>query len=218
MGVNVEKCLQAWTNSLRQMHVKADVVFYGDSLTYYGDFSSQFPNQRVCNLGLRGDTIEGVINRLEQVQLLDPKVVYLMVGINDVANCTLDVFRNQYESLVAKLQEFVPNAEVFIQSMLPVNDIDFTMSCNNELIVECNKQIADIASKYHYQFINLFSEYVVNGVLPKDSTIDGLHLKISYYAKWYLLLKKMLRIELSTLLAQSNFLNALIALVLLLIC
>ena len=62
MGLTVEKCLQAWTNSLRQMNVKADIVFFGDSLTYYGDFASIFPAKVVCNLGLRGDTIQGMID------------------------------------------------------------------------------------------------------------------------------------------------------------
>jgi len=45
MSVTVEKCLQAWTNSLRQMNAKADIVFFGDSLTYYGNFASVFPNK-----------------------------------------------------------------------------------------------------------------------------------------------------------------------------
>lgn len=84
MGLTFEKCLQAWTNSLRYMNAKADIVFFGDSLTYYGDFSSVFSDKVVCNLGLRGDTIQGMIDRVEQVALLEPKVVFLMGGINDV--------------------------------------------------------------------------------------------------------------------------------------
>jgi len=34
MSEAVEKCLQAWTNSLKQMNTKADIVFFGDSLIY----------------------------------------------------------------------------------------------------------------------------------------------------------------------------------------
>ena len=49
MGVTVEKCLQAWTNSLRQMNAKAEIVFFGDSLTYYGDFSGHLQNPVLKN-------------------------------------------------------------------------------------------------------------------------------------------------------------------------
>ena len=73
MSLSVEKCLQAWTNSLRQLNEKANIVFFGVSLMYYGDFASVFPGRVVCNLGLRGDTILGMINRVEQVKLLMPK-------------------------------------------------------------------------------------------------------------------------------------------------
>ena len=64
MGLTVEKCLQAWTNSLKQMNAKADIVFFGDSLIYYGDFTSVFPDKVVCNLGLRGDSLQGMIDKV----------------------------------------------------------------------------------------------------------------------------------------------------------
>ena len=57
MSLTVEKCLQAWTNSLKQMNAKADIAFFGDSLTYYGDFALVILDKVVCNLGLRGNTI-----------------------------------------------------------------------------------------------------------------------------------------------------------------
>ena len=41
---------------------------------------------KVCNLGLRVDTFQGVINRIEQVRLVHPDKVYIMTEINDVAN------------------------------------------------------------------------------------------------------------------------------------
>lgn len=188
MSVTVEKCLQAWTNSLRQMNAKADIVFFGDSLTYYGDFASVFPDKVVCNLGLRGDTIQGMIDRVEQVKILEPKQVFLMAGINDVVNCSIESFGKQYEKLTLKLKELLPNATIVIQSMLPVNDRKFSISCNNKQIVECNEPIASIALKYKMQYIDLFSEYDDNGVLSQIVTFDGIHLTQMGYNKWYELL------------------------------
>lgn len=188
MSVTVEKCLQAWTNSLKQMNAKADIVFFGDSLTYYGDFASVFPDKVVCNLGLRGDTIQGMIDRVEQVKMLEPKQVFLMAGINDVANCSVEDFGKQYESLVLKLKELLPDASIVIQSMLPVNNRDFSISCNNEQIVKCNESIINISSKYGLHCVNLYTEFVLNGVLPQIVTIDGIHLNKMGYNKLYELL------------------------------
>lgn len=185
MSVTVEKCLQAWSNSLRQMNSKADIVFFGDSLTYYGDFASVFPDKVVCNLGLRGDTIQGMIDRVEQVKMLEPSQVFLMAGINDVSNCCVESFGKQYEELVLKLKRQLPEVSIVIQSMLPVNEREYSISCRNEQIIKCNGYILNIASKFGLQYIDLFSEYDNNVNLFQNITIDGVHLKSIGYNKWY---------------------------------
>lgn len=191
MGITVEKCLQAWTNSLRQMNVKADIVFFGDSLTYYGDFASVFPEKVVCNLGLRGDTIHGMINRMEQVRLLEPRVVYLMAGINDVAMCDIDGFRQKYETLILLLLKQISKARIVVQSILPVNDTLFKISCSNEQIASCNLVIASLSYDYDLRYVDLYSLYVKEGLLPKEMTSDGIHLQKDAYNKWYKVLKDL---------------------------
>lgn len=185
MSVTVEKCLQAWTNSLRQMNAKADIVFFGDSLTYYGDFASVFPDKVVCNLGLRGDTIQGMIDRVEQVRMMEPKRVFLMAGINDVANCSVENFGKQYETLVLKLKELLADASIVIQSMLPVNDRDFLISSNNNHIKACNEMIKKIAENNNLIYLDVYIFYISNGLLSKNETNDGLHLIQEAYKKWF---------------------------------
>ena len=192
MSVTVEKCLQAWTNSLRQMNAKADIVFFGDSLTYYGDFASVFPNKVVCNLGLRGDTIQGLMDRLEQVQVLQPKQVFLMAGINDVANSSVESFGEQYESLVIRFKKQLSDASIVIQSMLPVNNREFSVSCNNKQIEIRNKKIAEIAKSLSFKYIDLYSIYIKDGVLANLDTIDGIHIKCESYYKWFQELRRVL--------------------------
>ena len=185
MSLNVEKCLQAWTNSLRQMNVKADIVFFGDSLTYYGDFASEFPDKVVCNLGLRGDTIQGMIGRVEQVKLLEPKIVYLMAGINDVGYETVEEFESLYSSLINTIFQKIPGVSLVIQSILPVNSIDYKISCDNNQIRLVNLRIKEIAMKYGLRFVDLYSQYEKNGQLPQSFTGDGIHLTQQAYECWY---------------------------------
>lgn len=188
MSLTVDKCLQAWTNSLRQMNAKADIVFLGDSLIYNGDFASVFPDKVVCNLGLRGDTLHGMRNRVDQVTLLNPQMVYLMAGINDVASQSTDEFRENYESLLKTLIEQNPTTELSVFNLLPVNDEDFTISCNNEQIVRSNEIIASLCHIHGLSYIDLFSSYERNGNLPKVLTTDGIHLSRAGYEKWYKLI------------------------------
>lgn len=184
MSLTVEKCLQAWTNSLRQMNAKADIVFFGDSLTYYGDFSAVFPDKVVCNLGLRGDTILGMIDRVEQVTLLEPKVIFLMAGINDVAPFSIDLFRIHYRTLVQRLCAELKQSKLIIQTLLPVNNC-FPISCDNEQIISCNQIIVSVATEYRIHLIDLHKLYIRDGQLPQDLTKDGIHLKEEAYKKWY---------------------------------
>lgn len=188
MSVTVEKCLQAWTNSLRQMNAKADIVFFGDSLTYYGDFASVFPDKVVCNLGLRGDTIQGMIDRVEQVKMLEPKQVFLMAGINDVSNVMADEFEVLYDRLLDVLTQNVPNAKLVVQSILPVNNNNFSISCDNAQINACNNKIQKITNKHNLVCLNVCTLYEEDGLLPLKLTRDGLHLTTEAYERWYKLL------------------------------
>ena len=187
MSLTVEKCIQAWTNSLRQMNSKADIVFFGDSLTYYGDFSSVFPDKVVCNLGLRGDTIQGMIDRVNQVIMLEPKYVFIMAGINDVTSLSIKSFKKKYLLLIETLLKGLSGSKFYIQNILPVNSTDFDVSCNNEHIEICNRCIKEIANDKQLFYVDLFSDYLdLNGFqLSNKFTIDGIHLQRSAYCRWY---------------------------------
>ncbi len=195
MSLTVEKCLQAWTNSLRQLNVKADVVFFGDSLTYYGDFSVAFPDEVVCNLGLRGDTIQGMIDRIEQVKIVRPDKVFLMAGINDVPICHVDEFENRFAKLICTLVNELCDTNITVQSMLPVNDRDFCISCSNHIITQCNKAIRSVANNFGLEFWDLYSVYTKTGCLDKEKTDDGIHLKAESYQEWidYLIKKRKVK-------------------------
>lgn len=189
MSVTVEKCLQAWTNSLRQMNAKADIVFFGDSLTYYGDFSSVFPDKIVCNLGLRGDTLVGMFKRVDQVKLLNPTLIFLMAGINDVSKRSLVDFRKDYEQLVREIILQVPEGKLVLQSILPVNSTDFQVSCNNTQIQACNEVIENISEIYKLDYIDLYSIYLKYNNQSESIFKDGIHIKEREYNTWKNLLK-----------------------------
>lgn len=185
MSLTVEKCLQAWTNSLKQMQAKADIVFFGDSLIYYGDFSKLFSDKIVCNLGLRGDTLRGMINRVDQVCFLNPKSVYILAGINDVSLMSPEEFGELYSLLLDILSKSLTRSELVIHTMSPVNTHEFSISCNNNQIRRCNESIKHIANNLGLRLVDLFAMYEEKNQLPPKYTTDGIHLSILAYNLWY---------------------------------
>ena len=63
------------------------VVFLGDSITqgWHDDLDGSFPELKVANRGISGDTTRGVLIRLqEDVLALHPRAVVLLIGTNDL--------------------------------------------------------------------------------------------------------------------------------------
>jgi lysophospholipase L1-like esterase len=81
-----------WVQKRSQWHEQKErdrgaVVFLGDSITQgWGDnLGGKFPEMKVANRGISGDTTRGVLIRLrEDVLDLDPAGVVLLIGTNDL--------------------------------------------------------------------------------------------------------------------------------------
>lgn len=56
---------ESWTKCLSLL--SADVVFLGDSITAGGEWQTYFPFLDTINLGVVGDTTDGLLRRVEQV-------------------------------------------------------------------------------------------------------------------------------------------------------
>src|SRR3954451_7586104 len=68
----------------RELKGMPEIVMLGDSLTEWGNWHELVPEFRVINRGIAGDTSSGVLDRLEEVIARRPKLVFLMIGTNDI--------------------------------------------------------------------------------------------------------------------------------------
>ncbi|HDH01537.1 MAG TPA: GDSL family lipase, partial [Nitrospirae bacterium] len=48
------------------MHTK-DILFLGHSLIEFFDWQTRFPDHRVASLGVAGETVEGLLSRLDGI-------------------------------------------------------------------------------------------------------------------------------------------------------
>jgi lysophospholipase L1-like esterase len=165
---------------------KADVVMLGDSLTDGAEWAEMFPQQDIVNRGIDGDTTHGVLARLDTVLALEPKRVFVMIGINDFADqhrAVASVFAH-YRTLVARLSR--AGVHVFVQSTLPCNEAKAGWkSCAslNPKIRQLNTRLATLASG-NVTFVDLWPVLAGKGGLKADVTYDGVHLNGEGYRLW----------------------------------
>jgi lysophospholipase L1-like esterase len=165
---------------------EADVVMLGDSLTDGAEWREMFPEQRIVNRGIDGDTTEGVLARLDDILLLQPKVVFVMIGINDFADPlrSADAVFLTYQSIVSRLNR--SGIRVVAQSTLPCNEAKGAWkSCTaiNVRIRQLNTHLATLTSP-HVTFVDMVPLLAGSRGLRQELTYDGVHLNGQAYQIW----------------------------------
>ena len=181
----------AWNSCLERLNTDADVVFFGDSLTARYDFQAAFPGVSVVNLGLSGDTILDMTRRVYMLKTVSPEKIFLMAGINSLKNeGMIEKYYNQYADLCRPIRETVPDAKLYIISVLPVSSsydsrfLSGIRGWNNRFIARFNTMIHQYADDNGFIYINLYPAYEKDGALNPEYSADGLHITDASYRLW----------------------------------
>lgn len=166
-----------------------DIVFLGNSITDGGEFHELFKMKNIKNRGIRSDVIRGVQKRLKQVTNGRPKKIFLLIGINDVAQgLTVDQLATRYEELVKQIRLESPDTELYVQSIMPINS-SFkrykSLYGKEKTIIALNERIKEIATRNKAIYVDLWP-YLADGNknLRIEFTNDGLHLNGKGYKAW----------------------------------
>lgn len=169
---------------------ESDIVFVGNSITDGGEFTELLGQENVLNRGIIGDVIGGVHKRINQVTKYQPAQIFLLIGINDVSHgLSVKKMADQYEALVKDIRTSCPNTQLFIESVLPINN-DFKQYKNlkgrEHILLPLNAEIKKIAEKYGCTYIDLWNDFADEntGKMMKKYTNDGLHLNGQGYRVW----------------------------------
>lgn len=160
-----------------------NLVFIGDSLTQWGDWGQRFPGYQVTNLGISGETVEGLLARRERIrtQIDNPDFIFLMTGINNIANGQYDIIP-PYREIVRNLTTWFKQSTVVVQSLLPV-DSEWV---SNDVILDINRLLEEIAREYGAEYLDVFRSFVDAQGTPKKGYLsdDGVHLANKGYDAW----------------------------------
>jgi len=176
-------------------HSKKDIIFLGNSITDIGEWSEIWQNKYVKNRGISSDNTFGVLARLPEVIAAKPRMIFIMIGINDIARNTPDaIIISNYNKIIKTIKKGSAKTKVFVQSILPTNNRfkEFTRHQEKqEHILHINKALQDICVRENIIYVDLHSRFVdKDGKLDEQYTNDGLHINGPGYILWKSILQE----------------------------
>ena len=162
-----------------------EIIFLGDSITEGGEWSELFANLNVKNRGINGDGIQGVMNRIEEVVSSKPKKIFLMIGLNSLIDHRPPKIGAMHRELVQTILKKSPATTLYLQSILPINELKRKTMVENKDVIAINNSIQKTATEFGLEYIDLHSIFKdQNGRLKGDFTSDGIHLNGAAYMHW----------------------------------
>jgi lysophospholipase L1-like esterase len=157
-----------------------DIVFLGDSITSGGDWQSWFSERTVHDLGVGGDTTDDVIARLDSVVALQPGVVALLIGTNDLGTrLSVEHLVRNIEYIMVTLRRELPGARLLVQSIMP-RGREFAAP-----LQDANRHVRQFAPSIRAQFLDLWPTLALeDGEIAPEYSDDRLHLTPAGYQAW----------------------------------
>ncbi|HKN25343.1 MAG TPA: SGNH/GDSL hydrolase family protein [Candidatus Acidoferrum sp.] len=176
---------------------EARVVFLGDSITdgwQNPQFGGFFPGKAYVDRGISGQTTPQMLLRFRaDVIALEPRVVVILAGTNDIAGNTGPMTLEEIEGNLASMSDLahVQGIRVVLSSVTPVSDLTTpegrrilqTPHRPPEKILALNEWIKKYAAEHGDVYLDYFSAMADDkGFLKTGLTYDGLHPNAAGYA------------------------------------
>lgn len=175
----------------------ADAAFVGDSLT---DGLLLYSGIRGAdNLSYKGMTVQTVRTdkvirqdgaKYTPLEALGRKTygkVYILLGVNELGWYNDQRFYDCYAQLVDLVREAQPDAQIYLQTLLPVTaeKSESHEWLKNEKVAVYNALIAQLAQEKEVYLVDAHAALAdADGVLPAEKSTDGVHLTRSGYEIW----------------------------------
>jgi len=180
------------TNKLKA-NTKAlkNYLFLGDSITDFYDLDKYYPNLPVVNSGINGNTTDDILSNMkERVYRYNPSKVFILIGTNDIRqNKSVDEIVANVEKIVKEIRENRSYADIYLESIYPVNrsdankiDLDMVANRKNSFIKKINVKLKDFADNTKkVTYVNMYDKLLDGDELNLDYTKEGLHLNDNGY-------------------------------------
>src|SRR5579872_535846 len=166
------------------------VVFFGDSITDLWKLAEYFPGKPYINRGISGQTTSQMLVRFRQDAIdLQPKIIVILAGTNDIAGNTGPMRLEDIEANYASMAELAQahDIRIVLASVLPVHNYtsqsqDLFAQRSPEKILRLNRWLKTYCAVNGHIYLDYFSAMVDDkGLLKRDLADDGLHPNVAGY-------------------------------------
>ena len=165
-----------------------DILFLGSNRASYCNWNSLMGVRNICNMAISSNTIEEDCNRIEL--MLDGKVpnqIFLMYGeVELLSNRPANDIVRDYELMISKLQDLLPQTELIVISPIPLEyyDVEGDKDSYKENFKALNLLLKISLRNKGVSFVNLINDFMsMDGFLDYNfRTKDKLKLNRKAYA------------------------------------
>jgi lysophospholipase L1-like esterase len=168
-----------------------DLLFDGDSITDFWQkqgkevWGQHYGHLNSVDFGISGDRTENVLWRLQQGQVdgMDPKLIVLMIGTNNIAHSSVDQDVEGIKAVVAQYLQRCPHSHllllgVFPRSAMATDDI-------RAKVIAINKGIAPLGDGKRISYLDIGQKFLQpDGTLTAEIMPDFLHPSAKGYEIW----------------------------------
>ncbi|MEW6701822.1 MAG: GDSL-type esterase/lipase family protein [Bacteroidota bacterium] len=179
---------------------QADIVMLGNSLTHGAAWNELLGRANVAERGIPGDVLYGYEARISSIYKLNPKIVFIMGGLNDIYNWTPveDIFAVyvrivsglKSKNIIPVIQSTTYTTKTYGKEWGGTTEINFG---RNREVDKLNRLLYDYAKKNGIDYVDLNSLTATqDGFLRPELTWDGIHFKVEAFKIWAREVEKVL--------------------------
>lgn len=173
---------------------KGEIVMLGNSITHGGNWVQLLGRDDVIEMGISSDITEGMLNRLQYVYLAEPKMVFIMAGVNDIyAGIPVETVMVNYIQILKNLK--LRGIKPVIQSTLYAGEKWKNSAERNKDVELLNYLLKKYAKENDIIYMDLIPEMSQGLFLREELSRDNLHLNSKGYEVWIKEIKKVLEEE-----------------------
>lgn len=156
----------------------------GDNLTSNGLSIFKLESKKALKIG--GETY----TLLEALERKEYGKVYLCLGVNELGVYDDEGFYQSYLSAIDAIRASQPQAVIYIQGLIPINEEDVAASggkdyLKNDHLRVYNDLMRKAAQEKQVVFLDLYAAFAdETGALPTGASRDGVHLNKEYCQQW----------------------------------
>lgn len=120
----------------------------------------------------------------DALALLKPSYVICSMGMNDVNMTSEEKFCENYDNVLAKIHETLPDAKIYVVSITPIS-AESTF-CSNEKLDRYNQSLQSHLSGTAYTYLDVASimKNASNALADENNGGDGIHLSPAAYKSY----------------------------------